>query len=78
MAQSRFLQLHQDVANRPCSATICPLPKGLSMCPVYFTLIVLMWASCDEGEESHAVKKPAKSFDEQDYREAFMKQGLID
>jgi hypothetical protein len=62
----------------PLQRNHLPAAKGTFYVPGYFTLIVLMWASCDEGEESHAVKKPAKSFDEQDYREAFMKQGLID
>lgn len=55
-----------------------PAAEGIFSVPSYFALIVLMWASCDEGDESHDVEKPAKDFDEQDHREAFLKQGLID
>jgi len=35
-----------------------------------FTWIVAMWASCSDSEEHHELKKPEKSSDEQDHREA--------
>jgi hypothetical protein len=59
------------------------MPKGLSMYPVIalivlmlFTGIVAMWASCGESDEHHDMEKPEKSSDEQDYREASLKQDV--
>ena len=40
------------------------------------TLIVLMWASCGEGDKHHNMRKPGKGSDEQDNRKVALKQGV--
>jgi hypothetical protein len=59
------------------------MPKGLFMYPVIalivlmlFTWIVAMWASCGENDEPHDEKKPEQRSDEQDRREAALKQDV--
>ncbi|MEK7350083.1 MAG: hypothetical protein AAB177_04370 [Nitrospirota bacterium] len=41
-----------------------------------FTWIVAMGASCGESEERHDVEKPEQRSDEQDHREAAVKQDV--
>ena len=41
-----------------------------------FTRIVAMWASCGESEEHHDMEKPEQSSEEQDHREAALKQDV--
>ncbi len=41
-----------------------------------FTWIVAMWASCGESEERHDVEKPEQCSEEQDHREAALKQDV--
>ena len=41
-----------------------------------FTWIVAMWTSCGESEEHQDMEKPERSFEEQDHREAALKQDV--
>lgn len=43
---------------------------------ILFIWIILMWASCGEGDEHHDMERPEQRSDEQDHREVSLKQNV--